>query len=394
MCRLFGLLLCVSANLSALQAAETGYDYRKILSEVSRNSDASPEDKRLWRSYLDKASGVTIEETRGMFRDAAVEFNVPQILLEAIGYLENNWIQIGPSLDRGWGIMHLVENNYCNTLGEAAALIGVDPQVLKDDPRQNIRGAAALLAVYAGQVTSTPESMDGWFQAASKFSGLISQELRDQQARSYFSIVEKGVNERTVFNSVLEIRSGRINSARIKPPAGVSRYGRSGEYPEAKSNLTPNNHNWGRDAKVDTWVNHWMGVGTYAGAISWFHNPSAKASAHFCIRHDDGEITQVVSVEDTAWHAGGKGVSYNNDRSIGVEHEATVTHPEWWNSEPMLNASARLTRFFGDKYGIRLEHQDGVHTGGIVGHSQMPGTNTDCAGNIPWPVLMEKILNQ
>jgi len=70
--------------------------------------------------------------------------------LKVIGKIENNWTQVVPSIDRGWGIMHLVENDYCNTLLEASDLIGISKQILKDDQFQNIRGAAALLAKYAG----------------------------------------------------------------------------------------------------------------------------------------------------------------------------------------------------------------------------------------------------
>lgn len=43
--------------------------------------------------------------------------------------------------------------------------------------------------------------------------------------------------------------------------------------------------------------------GSYAGSISWFKNPKAKASAHYCIR-SDGEITLTVKEDHAAWHAG------------------------------------------------------------------------------------------
>ncbi|HOW89482.1 MAG TPA: N-acetylmuramoyl-L-alanine amidase [Elusimicrobiales bacterium] len=436
------LLFCVFACLSVLQAKE--YDYNQILAEVTANSDASSEDKRMWREQLRRASKVSLDATRRMFRDAAREFNVPQVLLEAIGYLENNWIQVGPSVDRGWGVMHLVQNDYCDTLGEAARLIGSDPQTLKDDPRQNIRGAAALLASYAGKTpapvqvpgaapggrapsdgpafedlsgaaekaspgvssrpipfspgpqyltgTAADAPVEEWFEAASRFSGLISQELRDEQARNYFKVISNGIKEQNVFNQIVEVKAAKVDFARLPPPAGVSRSARSADYPDALAVSTQYNFTMGRRVAIDTWVNHWMGVGTYAGAISWFQNPSANASAHFCIRHDDGEITQVISVANTAWHAGASGYAYNNDRSIGVEHEVTTTHPEWWGSEPMLNASARLTRFFCDKYGIPLTHKEGTNiTGGILGHQQMPGCSTSCPGPLPWEILMEKI---
>ena len=301
--KMLHIFICMC--LFPLVAHAADYDYRKILAEVGSRSGASSEDKRLWLSQLDKAAGVSAEATREMFREAAVEFNVPQVLLEAIGYLENNWIQIGPSVDRGWGVMHLVDNDYCHTLNEAAELLGVEPQVLKDDPKQNIRGAAALLSSYAKDILAISDSPDGgagagayaleeWFGAASKFSGLRTRELRDMQARNYFSIIDKGVVEKNVFNHMVTIEPVSVDLGRIGPAASDI-FARSPEYPEALSNMTPYNHSAGRRGQnVDTIVEHWMGVGTYAGAISWFHDTRAEASAHFCIRHDDGEVTQVV----------------------------------------------------------------------------------------------------
>lgn len=176
----------------------------------AKGSDTSSAD-RIRSSQLEKASAVPVDETRKMFRDAAAEFRVPRVLLEAIGYVENNWTQVGPSLDKGWGIMHLVENDYCDTLGEAARLLKTDRQVLKDDPRQNIRGAAALLASYA--MNASTASLKDWFRPASRFSGLISRELRDRQAYNYFSVISKGVSENDAFNRRIEIPAQAVDLA-------------------------------------------------------------------------------------------------------------------------------------------------------------------------------------
>ncbi|MDD2716924.1 MAG: N-acetylmuramoyl-L-alanine amidase [Candidatus Wallbacteria bacterium] len=377
----FVLLCCVLMCLSVLKASE--YDYRQVVAEVLDKSEASPEDAQLWVSYLQKASNVTVDDTLIMFREAAAEFSVPEILLEAIGYVENNWTQIGPTIDRGWGVMHLVENNYCDTLGEAAKLLNVERQVLKDDARQNIRGAAALLAFYAKE-SGTTSSIEDWFQAVSRFSGLINQDLRDYQAYNYFTILKNGIEEFNIFNQKVEVRANpSLDLSKIRPRSMDTR-ATSVDYPDAKAAFTPYNHVDGRSHSIDTWVVHYISEGTYAGAISWFNNPDAKVSAHFCIRHTDGEITQVVKVGDTGWHCGASNGQSNNQRSIGIEHEVTVAHPEWWDSQPQLQGSAKLTRFFCDKYGIQIRHA----FPGIVGHKEMPGCNTDCPANCPWDTLM------
>jgi hypothetical protein len=87
------------------------------------------------------------------------------------------------------------------------------------------------------------------------------------------------------------------------------------------------NYASGRTTSIDTWVNHWIGTGTYLGAISWFQTcpcpsgtcpsscsgtyrgcngstPIGPSSAHFVIKNSNGEITQMVPVASTAWHAG------------------------------------------------------------------------------------------
>src|SRR5437764_133584 len=43
--------------------------------------------------------------------------------------------------------------------------------------------------------------------------------------------------------------------------------------------------------------------GSYAGAISWFRSPRARASANFVVSRD-GAVTQMVPTWDVTWHAG------------------------------------------------------------------------------------------
>jgi membrane-bound lytic murein transglycosylase MltF len=103
----------------------------------------SNDDYRLWRNYLN-AVHPSVETTRGYFESASIEFDVPVELLMVIGQVENNWVQMGPSIDRGWGIMHLTDNSYSSTLLEAARLLDCNPQLLKDSAEYNIRGAAVF----------------------------------------------------------------------------------------------------------------------------------------------------------------------------------------------------------------------------------------------------------
>lgn len=353
-----------------------------LIDEVSQHIDPEQHDQgrdvQIWADYLSRPH-PDVATLREFFAEAASEFQVPQPLLEAIAKVETNWLHIGPSIDRGWGIMHLVENNYSHTLTESAELLGLDPQILKDDPRQNIRGAAALLAKYAGQDCYELNLAD-WFSAAARFSGLISEDLQRMQAQLYLDTVKHGSRSNTAWKELLILEPFPEIELRK-----ADRSERSTDYPPANENLTPCNHWDGRDHSIDTWVNHWIGVGTYAGTISHFHNCGSEVSAHFVIRCSDGEITQVVRVADTAWHCGAYGFPFNNSRSIGVEHEATISNPDQWNSEPMLLASTQMANYFCQLYNIPMVRA----LPGIRGHNEMPGCNTTCPGNLPWDLWMD-----
>jgi hypothetical protein len=66
-------------------------------------------------------------------------------------------------------------------------------------------------------------------------------------------------------------------------------------------------------AHVDLLVLHDT-EGSYQSAISWFAMRQSQVSAHFVVREDGGEATQMVDIGMKAWHA-----CNVNPRSIGVE---------------------------------------------------------------------------
>ncbi|GIV07391.1 MAG: hypothetical protein KatS3mg017_0593 [Fimbriimonadales bacterium] len=122
--------------------------------------------------------------------------------------------------------------------------------------------------------------------------------------------------------------------------------------------------------------------GRYAGAISWFQNPSARVSAHYVLRSSDGEITQMVRHKDIAWHAGNW--TYNT-QSIGLEHEGWVSDPRWF-TDAMYRASANLTRYICNQYGIPKTRSY------IIGHNEVPGaTHTDPGVHWNWNYYMSLI---
>ncbi len=366
-------------------------DLSDVVAHVVLNTDTANhalEDYQMWKEYL-CSPHPTVATFENYFRDASQEFGVPIEILKAIGQVESNWTQIGPSIDRGWGVMHLVDNNYSKTLIEASELLNLKPQILKDSAKHNIRGMAALIAFQAAKQKTKLTNLTDWFDVLKKITGLYSDELAEMQVKRYFDVIKHGIKNKTLWGETIQINAKEnidiLNKLNLDNKWILrDKNTNSSDYVSAIPNYIKCNYTSGRNGySIDTWVNHWIGTGTYAGAISWFHNCKAKASAHFVIRSSDGQITQCVRVKDMAWHAGAK--SYpNNSRSIGVEHEATAANPSQWNSYAMLNESAKMAKYFCNKYNIPMQRS----LPGIRGHNEMPGTSTACPGTLPWDTWM------
>src|SRR5215218_8299603 len=94
------------------------------------------------------------------FESAATEYNVPQEVLMAMGYVNTLWEMPPPAASdyekgelegRGaYGIMQLVQNPWRDTVGRAASLTGLSREELKAGRAANVRGGAAVLTDIQG----------------------------------------------------------------------------------------------------------------------------------------------------------------------------------------------------------------------------------------------------
>lgn len=126
--------------------------------------------------------------------------------------------------------------------------------------------------------------------------------------------------------------------------------------PSIIENLTPINHTKGRNRPIQGIVMHSM-WGTHTGSIAWFKNPSAGASAHYCVSAE-GQIVRCVKDEDTAWHAGiidevaPEWVRPNpNWMTIGIELE-DKRDPNWIYPDAQRQAAAWLVAKLMKDYNI------------------------------------------
>ena len=183
-----------------------------------------------------------------LIRAAAREFRVPVRLLLAISYDQSRWERQGdaPSVDGGYGLMDLTARDFPandggtgpsrpipritslgrahDTLDEAALLLHVSAGTVKDSEGQNVRGAAAVLARYARNLSGgvLPASLGGWYGAVAEYSGAASAQTARQFADDVYATLREGASLTTTDGQVMALRP----SPRLHPDqSGLGRLG-------------------------------------------------------------------------------------------------------------------------------------------------------------------------
>jgi N-acetyl-anhydromuramyl-L-alanine amidase AmpD len=356
------------------------------------------------------------EERASVFASAAQEFGVPQEVLLAVSYNESRWTPhgSGPSSDNGYGIMDLrtktlaaptdgrgdptrplakqttISGTYF-TLDDASALLHVSQDTLKTDERQNIRGAAAVLADYARKDNKgvLPASLDDWYSAVAAYGGATNEQAAGLFADDVFATIQTGASLTTSDKQSLRImpktdvhpnhaltglglqaspmNTKNAGGTRVDCPTTLNCRFVPAAYVADDPNDPTNYGNYDpanrpKDMKIKYIVIHDT-EGSYESAISWFQNPASYVSAHYVIRSSDGAITEMVRPSDVAWHDGDW---YMNMHSIGIEHEGVAAQGATWYTEAMYRSSATLVRYLSAKYNIPLDRQH------ILGHDNIP----------------------
>ncbi|MCT2584318.1 N-acetylmuramoyl-L-alanine amidase [Actinophytocola gossypii] len=316
------------------------------------------------------------------FTAAAAEFDVPRDLIVAVGYGETRLDGHGgaPSQDNGFGVMHLVSNPSRHTLERAARLTGEPVAELRTDTAANVRGGAAVLRAMAdehGLSGADRDRLGAWYPVVASYGGAADDRVARMYADMVYDLLRAGVDARGVTAEARDVlpELGRFASVRaLDEGAGALDYPGAIWNPAHSANFAA-----GRTDTIRTVVVH-VTQGSYAGSISWFQDPASQVSAHYVIRSSDGEITQMVHDQDTAWHARSANAS-----SIGIEHEGWIDDPAWF-TETMYRSSAALTAWLCDTYGLAKTRDV------IVGHSEVPGNDhTDPGPNWDWDHYMSLV---
>jgi hypothetical protein len=326
---------------------------------------------------------------------AAAEFDVPADVLKGVAFAETRWAHLtwpagetaSPcnGMPRPFGIMSLWDNEWFGrSLVEAAALIGQPVEVLKSDIFQNIRGAAALLKKHYDEQPlpegTTRRDLESWRNAIVSYCGIPQLELAQQHALDVYAHINRGYHQHGIEWPGRRVESGPIReeSGRIRAAAGQREKAGKRESGKARGKAAPEGEEevvfvpaaqpdyplaiW-RPAYPGHWYTTGVGryfvvihdmEGYYLSTISYFQQATTQASAHYCVNGvtdyvgdaPPGEITQMVEERYWAWH-----VRCWNRYMLGIEHEGFANNPAWY-TEAQYQASAQLTRYLCDKYGI------------------------------------------
>jgi N-acetyl-anhydromuramyl-L-alanine amidase AmpD len=370
-------------------------------------------------------------DRQGEFASAAAEFGVPQSVLLGVSYLESRWdTNAGtPSTSAGYGPMHLTDVEAANvgggshhdegtedprgddarpaltphatstvdlsapslrTVDTAAQLTGVDAAALREDPEQNIRGGAALLASYQRELDVVSDSPADWYGAVARYSGAEDTGSASAFADEVFSTINEGITRVTDDGQQVRLPATRVapNTAQVthlglrvtqpseaECPPGLGCEWIPAAYAEYANGTNYGNHDLGNrpeSQKIDYIIIHDT-EGYYPGVINLTQDPT-YVSWNYTLRSSDGHVAQHVKAKDVAWHAGNW---FINAKSVGIEHEGFAAQGTWY-TEAMYRSSAKLVRYLAAKYRIPLDRQH------ILGHDNVPGTVPSTVRGMHW----------
>jgi N-acetyl-anhydromuramyl-L-alanine amidase AmpD len=348
------------------------------------------------------------------FDQASQESGVPVSLLKALCYMEGHLSNHGgtPSIDGGYGCMHLVKNNSHTTvprnaskdlgigtnmvkdgqtddLDKAAKDLGVTTDQLKTDMATNIRGGAAVLRDYALQLSrnhTLPSSLADWYGAVAAYSHATTSNAAHMYADAVYKLINNGLSATTATGEVVTLAPQQMQpnvttAANVQTtsslPTGCVNDGKT-EFPDAINcildpavfDCTPL-----PDDVPCTYVSanrpkdlalNFIGIhdieGSVQNALTVFQNVKSGVSIHYIV-DSDGTVFQVLHEKEVAFHLGNR---WYNDHSIGIEHAGfDATGFLWYNAAQYLG-SAKLVAYLTAKYHIPVDHDH------IVSHGTVP----------------------
>ncbi len=309
--------------------------------------------------------------------------NIPKGILEAVAWTNTHMVhrlnssESCSGIPQAYGIMGLHENgkDYFLENGRyVAELSGVSIAEQKISAENQINAYAKAFSILMTEEVGThgnynsPSAIRNVLHLLSEIpdQGIVNRLARDMQVFAIFDFINSPSNaiqfnfEATPINmieafgeanyNVLSSQKIRFEPDGIKSMANdlyVDNSMKSVEFGPAIWNpADPCNYSSRSGTPVSAITIHTI-QGTYAGAISWAQNCTSNVSYHYVVRSSDGQVTQMVSEADKAWHVGTE-----NPYTVGYEHEGYVDDPSWYTQE-LYESSAAISRdIINSGYGI------------------------------------------
>ncbi|ADO75893.1 N-acetylmuramoyl-L-alanine amidase [Stigmatella aurantiaca] len=332
-----------------------------------------------------------------LFEQAAREFNVPANLLKAVSFTETRW-QMWPGLTEfegmapAYGVMALRGEQ----LARGAALAGVSEAQARTDVLANLRAGAALLSAEAEALMVDRASLGDWAPAVARFSGITHTDAQAEYVHhDVFATLRKGVVAQSAEGTVTASIMPTEVQAKFAMPS-LRALAAGPDYAEAVWRPSGNYGERPAGTDISMIIIHTC-ESSYASCWSWLVNPDSGVSAHYVVKEDGSEISQLVSEEKRGWHIGATydcklnsnvdcgltGTSVNHF-SVGIEHGGSASQTSFPAGQ--IEASAKLSC---DISRDRTILRDSYH---IVAHGKLqPATRTDPGPNWPWASYLSKV---
>ena len=351
----------------------------------------------------------TVKNINRTFDEISNRYEIPSEILKAIAYKKSGWSissnsnKIEEDNKGEYGIMGLSMDN----IKEGISLLGrtqlVDAII---DYKVNIEVTAIILKNLKEEAYNNGviiKNIQDYAPIIATYNNSEYNLLSKNFTRKIFNIMRKGYTINTNKGSMVipPIDLPFLNYPEIT--AFYKTYTRINSLSDIEHHWSPNSSS--RGSSIDQIIIHLM-QGSFSGSESWFMNPNSHVSAHYLISRE-GEILQMVRLTGKAWHAGS-----HNSRSIGIEHEGywhTTIHSDTTVTEAEYQASAMLTRWLTERYGIPKIHRDAYHDAngnftpwhlkrpalanlaGILGHHDCNGKEMCPGGNWNWTYYMNLV---
>ncbi len=335
------------------------------------------------------------EDTAGYdddFARAAADHDVPVELLKAIAYVETGWNMVrGEEEHDGHepasGIFALRGDNLA--LGAAAA--GVSEDLARTDAAANIATAAARLSLLADEQGVARADLAAWTPVIAAWSGITDEDALQTYVHDVMTVLANGATAIAEDGTVIALVEP---NGTVEVPAAPGTPRATVDFPGAIWRGSPNFSSRGSFG-VSLVVIHTC-EGGYAGCWATLRSASSGVSAHYVVKEDGSEVTQLVRESNKAWHISADyACSRNNNQqcnrngvgtnsfSVGIEHAGFASSTF---STGMIEKSAKLTCDIAKSHNMPRDRNH------IVGHGQLqPWNRTDPGPNWPWSHYVDRV---